>query len=137
MLKMVAGRTPNQILVLGLSFGNLDKFKAEPNDTFIRMDRKELGLPMDVLLYSGDDNRAVGRDKATGAKVFMVGLDMNQIDQLRENPGKRVIHLENAVYKIGFNVMIFSGETEASMTHDLQELIGPQTKTTTSKRLLQ
>ncbi len=30
MLKMVAGDPPNQILVLGLAFGNLDKFKAEP-----------------------------------------------------------------------------------------------------------
>jgi len=137
MLKLVAGKRPNQVLVLGLSFGNLDQFKALPHDTYIRINRGEFKLPADVVLYSGDSNCAAGTDKATGHKVFMVGLDAEQIDQFRQNPGKRVMHLDNKIYKIGFNIMIFSGETEASMLHDMQELIGSHTKVTTSKRLLQ
>ena len=43
------GRT---LLMLGLSFGNLDKFRAEPG--FIRIDGKAMGLPIDVLIFSGE-----------------------------------------------------------------------------------
>lgn len=39
------GRT---IMVIGLSFANLDKFKALPGDTFIKIDGKEMGLPLDT-----------------------------------------------------------------------------------------
>jgi hypothetical protein len=135
MLKMVAGEPPKQVLVLGLSFGNLDKFKAEPRDTYIRVKRQETGLSADVILYSGDSHRAFGTEKLTNTSVFMVGLDMEQIDKLRQNPGKSVIHLDNEIYKVGFNVMIFSGETEASMAEEVQELIGPDTSVTTAERL--
>jgi len=134
MLKMVAGDPPKQILVLGLSFGNLDKFKAEPHDTYIRVDRREFNLPADVILYSGDGNRAFGTDKATGRKVFMVGLDTDDIDKFRQNPGKCIIDLKNDHYKIGFSVMIFSGETEASMEQEVHELIGPDTKVSISTK---
>jgi hypothetical protein len=42
-----------QLLMIGLSFGNLDKFRALPGDTFIRIDGKEMNLPFDVLIFSG------------------------------------------------------------------------------------
>jgi hypothetical protein len=42
------------LLVIGLSFGNLDKFRAAPGDTFIRIDGKQMGLPVDVLIFSGE-----------------------------------------------------------------------------------
>ena len=45
------GRT---LLTLGLSFGNLDKFRAEPGDTFIKIDGKEMGLPIDIIIFSGE-----------------------------------------------------------------------------------
>lgn len=46
------GRT---VLVVGLSFGNLDKFRAEPGDTYIRINGADVGgLPVDVLLFSGE-----------------------------------------------------------------------------------
>jgi hypothetical protein len=41
-------------LVIGLSFGNLDKFRAEPLDTFITIDGPEVGLPVDVVIFSGE-----------------------------------------------------------------------------------
>ena len=44
------GRT---VLMIGLSFKNLDKFHAEPGDTYIRIDGKAMGLPVDVLIFSG------------------------------------------------------------------------------------
>jgi hypothetical protein len=67
----------------------------------------------------------------------MVGLDDEQLDRLRREPGKCLVTLDDAMYKIGFGIMIFSGETEASMTDQVQELIGPNTKVTTAKRLQQ
>jgi len=42
------------LLVLGLSFRNLDRFRAEPGDTFIRIDGEQMGLPVDVLIFSGE-----------------------------------------------------------------------------------
>jgi hypothetical protein len=41
-------------LLLGLSFGNLDKFRAEPGDTYIHIDGKEMDLPIDIVLFSGE-----------------------------------------------------------------------------------
>lgn len=45
------GRT---MLMLGLSFNNLDKLRAEPRDTFIKIDGKTMGLPIDVMIFSGE-----------------------------------------------------------------------------------
>ena len=55
MIKATA-TTPDgrKLLMIGLSFGNLDKFRAEPGDTFIRIDGKAMELPIDVLIFSGE-----------------------------------------------------------------------------------
>jgi hypothetical protein len=45
------GRT---LLLIGLSFGNLDRFRAEPGETYINIDGKEMGLPIDIVLFSGE-----------------------------------------------------------------------------------
>lgn len=47
------GLNGEKVLYLGLSYGNLDRFRAKPLDTFIRIDAKELGLSHDVLIFSG------------------------------------------------------------------------------------
>jgi hypothetical protein len=47
------GKDGRTMLYLGLSFANLDRFRAEPLDTFLRIDGKEMGLPIDVMLFSG------------------------------------------------------------------------------------
>jgi hypothetical protein len=44
------GRT---LLILGLSFGNLAKFRDEPGDTFIKVNGALMDLPIDVLIFSG------------------------------------------------------------------------------------
>jgi len=45
------GRT---IMVIGLSFRNLEHFRDKPGDTFIKIDGKEMELPLDVLIFSGE-----------------------------------------------------------------------------------
>jgi hypothetical protein len=42
-----------KLLLLGLSFANLDRFKQQPLDTFIRINGREMGLDFDVMLISG------------------------------------------------------------------------------------
>lgn len=49
------GRGPTGVdtLFLGLSFGNLDRFRAAPLDTYITIKGAETGLPFDVMIFSG------------------------------------------------------------------------------------
>jgi hypothetical protein len=54
MLKMTAKLDDRDLLVIGLSFGNLKKFLAQPGNTFIRIKGEEIGLPIDVLIFSGE-----------------------------------------------------------------------------------
>jgi hypothetical protein len=44
-----------------LSFGTLDKFRAEPLDTYIRIDGDEVGLPVDVMIFSGETEAAMAK----------------------------------------------------------------------------
>jgi hypothetical protein len=46
------GRTE---LLLGLSFENLDRLRAMPGDDYIRIPGQLLGLPIDIVIYSGRD----------------------------------------------------------------------------------
>lgn len=50
----LTGPDGSKLLMIGLSFGNLDKFRAEPGDTFVKINGKAMGLPIDVLIYSGE-----------------------------------------------------------------------------------
>jgi hypothetical protein len=54
MIKATATLGDRTLLMIGLSFGNLDKFRAEPGDTYIKVEGKELHLPIDVLIFSGE-----------------------------------------------------------------------------------
>ena len=49
------GTGPNgrKLLLIGLSFANLERFKQQPLDTFIRIDGAEMGLDFDVTIISG------------------------------------------------------------------------------------
>jgi hypothetical protein len=61
MIKAVAtnGKTGRAILVLGLSFGNLKKFRDEPRDTHIKIDGAAMGLPLDVMIFSAENDSAL------------------------------------------------------------------------------
>jgi hypothetical protein len=55
MIKAIArDGTGKSILVIGLSFANLDQFRKEPGDSFIRIIGREVGLPVDVMIFSGE-----------------------------------------------------------------------------------
>jgi hypothetical protein len=59
MMKAVAtGPDGRTIMMIGLSFGNLDRFRKAPGDSFIRVNGKEMGLPLDVLIFSGETEAA-------------------------------------------------------------------------------
>ena len=60
------GQSGRDTLFIGLSFGNLDKLRAEPGDTYIRIDGKELGLPVDVVLISGETEAHLAETLAGG-----------------------------------------------------------------------
>lgn len=67
MIKAIAtDGTGKKILVIGLSFGNLDKFRAEPGDTFIRIAGREMGLPIDIMLISGETEAHLAETLAGG-----------------------------------------------------------------------
>jgi hypothetical protein len=54
MIKAVAKLGDRTLLLVGLSFANLDMFRAQPRDTFIKIDGEPMGLPVDVMIFSGE-----------------------------------------------------------------------------------
>ena len=54
MIKATGKWDGQDTLFIGLSFGNLEKFRAGPLDSFITIKGAEMGLPFDVLLFSGE-----------------------------------------------------------------------------------
>lgn len=54
MIKATAqGKDGRMLLVLGLSFANLDRLRANPGDDFITIKGEDVGLPVDVMLFAG------------------------------------------------------------------------------------
>jgi hypothetical protein len=55
MIKAIAtGPDGKTLLMIGLSYGNLNKFRAQPGDTYIKILGSEVGLPVDVVIFSGE-----------------------------------------------------------------------------------
>jgi hypothetical protein len=38
--------------IIGLSWGNMDRFRAAPGDSYIRIPQEESGLSVDILIFS-------------------------------------------------------------------------------------
>jgi hypothetical protein len=57
-----------RLLMIGLSIDNLDKLRAAPLETMIRIDGREMGLGIDVLVFSGRTEGELGHalTKLTG-----------------------------------------------------------------------
>jgi hypothetical protein len=66
MIKATATLNGRTMLMLGLSFKNLDRFRAEPGDTFIKIDGKQMNLPIDVLLFSGETEAHLAKSVEKG-----------------------------------------------------------------------
>ena len=69
------GPTGNDTLFIGLSFGNLARFRAEPLDTYITIDGASMDLPIDVMIFSGKTEADMADMMASGfgpnTKVFV------------------------------------------------------------------
>ena len=52
-------KTKRTVLMIGLSFANLDKFRSAPLDTFIKIDGAAVGLPIDIMIISGATEAAM------------------------------------------------------------------------------
>lgn len=53
MIKATGMFNGRRCVVLGLSFGNLKRFRDEPMDTFIKIDGEQIGLDQDIIIFSG------------------------------------------------------------------------------------
>ena len=60
------GPTGRDTLFVGLSFGNLDKFRAGPLDSHILIKGSEVGLPFDVMIFSGETEAQMAEFMANG-----------------------------------------------------------------------
>jgi hypothetical protein len=67
MLKAKGTLNGKETVFIGLSFGNLEKFRQGPLDSFIKIDGAEWGLPCDLLIFSG-------RNEAEMADMVAQGL---------------------------------------------------------------
>jgi len=54
-----------KLLIIGLSYANLDKLRADGMDGFIRINGEEMGLPVDVLITAGE-TEAIMSEKLLG-----------------------------------------------------------------------
>lgn len=73
MLKARGTISGRDTYVIGLSWGNLDKFRAEPGDGYIRIPAGESGLPVDILIISdrteADMAKSINIDKDTQVHI--------------------------------------------------------------------
>lgn len=53
MLKARGTMDGRDTVFLGLSFANLQKFKDEPLKTYILIDKNDLDMPFDIMIFSG------------------------------------------------------------------------------------
>jgi hypothetical protein len=56
MIKATAqGKDGRTIMVLGLSFANLDRLRANPGDDYMKVKGADVGLPeVDIVLFAGE-----------------------------------------------------------------------------------
>ena len=59
MMKGILTIDNQPVVMIGLSFGNLRKFLAQPRDSFIKIIGKEMELPFDILIFSGETEAAM------------------------------------------------------------------------------
>ena len=70
MIKAMAKTKDGELLIIGLSFGNLTKFINEPGDTFIKIKGKEMGITTDIIIFSGQSE-----EKMQQAMAKLIGPD--------------------------------------------------------------
>jgi len=68
-----ANGVSKEVLILGLSFGNLRRLHSQPLETFIRIEGSEINIPFDIVICSGkteaDLYKALKPALTTDAKI--------------------------------------------------------------------
>lgn len=59
MLKATGKLNGRDTLFIGLSFGNLKRFRAGPLDSFITIPAEEVGLSHDIVILSGQTEQDI------------------------------------------------------------------------------
>lgn len=54
MIKARGSLRGREVLILGLSFANLDKLRAEVGNGYIEVSGKQVGLPIDIHIIAGE-----------------------------------------------------------------------------------
>ena len=55
MLKARANLNGRDTVIIGLTFGNLAKLRAEADATYLHIEGAEMSLPFDIIIFSGKD----------------------------------------------------------------------------------
>jgi len=55
----VQGKDGRHLLVIGLTFANLDYLRRTPGDGFIKVDGRPLGIDVDIMIFSGNNEAAL------------------------------------------------------------------------------
>jgi hypothetical protein len=134
-LKMLKGVMGNVIL-LGLSFHNIDRLITDKGRGYIRVDAAEVSLPHDIILRCGKADRGVARDNKTGDDVILLSMPEDELMQLRDSPCKAALIIEGDTIAGPTSIIIFGGETELTMASALSEFVGANTQTKIDPRLL-
>ena len=132
MFKGVIGNPPKAI-VLGLSMLNLDRL--EQNDPIVVFGDEDLDLDFDIMIQAGAAEPGWIPDevKVRDRKVCVLGLRGDVLKTLRHAPGRALVTIH---YNENIDILIISGQDEAAMATQFQDMIGPETRGKTSKRLL-
>jgi hypothetical protein len=77
MIKATGKLDDRPTLFIGLSFGNLDRFRAAPGSTYIKIDKDQMNTSHDIIIFSG-------RTEDEMAKLFAHG-SLGVIDLGRDN----------------------------------------------------
>lgn len=120
--------SPNQTLILGLSHRNLTGLiENRP----IRIKGDELGIPINIIIAVSPTSASMLTDRG----YFFIGITLQEINTLRNNPHKILIDILLEGEKALLNIKIFSGETEMTMAETTKEFIGPNTTVKIDPRL--
>lgn len=65
-IRATVPRLGGDVLILGLSHGNLDRLRADGLTGYIRVEGNELGLPVDILITAAPTERDMMKAFADG-----------------------------------------------------------------------
>lgn len=75
MLKAIGRLNNKSTVFIGLSYGNLDKFRDQPGDTYIKIRGEQLGIDHDILIFSGRTEEELAEMLSQGAPFTIIRRD--------------------------------------------------------------